>query len=102
MNKENLISTIILLVLSVSCFIFAIWLLPKNCTLFVSNVPGPQMCHTLPIDYDCFDTYCKDTETELLATIIAIVGICLFSIPFVVLSIRENLKQSVELPKLFD
>ena len=102
MNKESLISVILPIVLSVSCFIFALWLLPKNCTLFFLDTHGPQMCHTIPMPDDCIDSYCKDIETEFLATIIAIAGICLLCVPFVVLLIRDNLKQSVELPKLFD
>ncbi len=27
-------------VLGIFCVAFALWILPKNCTLFISNVPG--------------------------------------------------------------
>jgi hypothetical protein len=68
--------------LSVCCITFALWLLPENCQLFISNVPGPQMCHTIP--FDGCDSFCKDTPTEFISSIIAGIGIGLFFVPAVV------------------
>jgi hypothetical protein len=102
MMKEVLISFMLPFILAVCCFIFATWLLPKNCTLLVLNVPGPQMCHTIPLPEGCFDSYCRDVRTEYIASIIAGFGVCLICVPFAVHTIRESRNRSVVRIRIFE
>ena len=100
--KEKTISVVLPLILSFSCIVFALWLLPKNCSLFVSNVPGPQMCHTIPMPKGCFDDYCQDIQTEYISSIIAGFGILLFFVPMLVYIIREFRDQPIERWRILD
>lgn len=89
-------------VLGIFCVAFALWILPKNCTLFISNVPGPQMCHTIPMPAGCFDSFCKDVKTEFAASIIAGIGFGMLCIPAVISLLKNSRKNEVEQTKLFD
>jgi TRAP-type C4-dicarboxylate transport system permease small subunit len=102
MQRERSIIEILPVVLSVCCISFAFWLVPKTCTLFSSNVPGSQMCHTIPMPEGCFDSYCQNIHIEYIASIIAGFGICLLIVPFIVDAIREKRNQPIERTKLFD
>lgn len=86
--------------LGVACIIFAIWLLPKNCTLFVSNVAGPQMCHTIPMD-GC-SSFCQDGRHEWFASLVAIFGVCVFFVPAAVYLLKRLLNRPAEQTRLFD
>jgi len=99
--KEIIVSGISPLVLSIFCIILAIWILPENCTLFVSNVPGPQMCHTIPSPPGC-DSFCKDGKTESIATIAAIFGICLLFLSIIIFNMAKLRNHPVRQTKLFD
>jgi hypothetical protein len=88
-------------ILGVLCIIFAVWRLPENCGLFVSNLPGPQMCHTLPPD-DC-SSFCQDGWGEWRASIVARFGVCVFFVPILVYLLKYLHKRpTVEQTKLFD
>jgi hypothetical protein len=82
-NKESFL-IFFPVALGVFCIALAFWLLPENCSLFISNVPDPQMCHTIPLPPDCYDSFCKDTQTEFISSIIAGLGIGLFFVPVIV------------------
>jgi hypothetical protein len=99
--REIFVSVGFPFILGIFCIIFAIWLLPKNCRLFVSNVAGPQMCHTLPVEPDC-DSFCNDGRTEAIAALVAVFGVCVFFVPVVVYLIKERRERPVEQAKLFD
>lgn len=95
-TEEVIYFTFIPWSVGVSFIIFAFWLLPENCSLFISNVPGPQMCHTIPMPDYC-NSFCKDTNTELFASVIAGVGISLFFVPafiYFILDLRQNFPTS--------
>ena len=79
MDKTEEVSyfTIIPCCLGILFIISALWLLPENCSLFISNVPGPQMYHTIPMPDYC-DSFCKNTQGEFVASIIAGIEIGLF------------------------
>ncbi|HLL99900.1 MAG TPA: hypothetical protein VK400_02510 [Pyrinomonadaceae bacterium] len=99
-TKEILVSVGFPFVLGIACVTFALWLLPKNCSLFVSNLPGPQMCHTIPVD-DC-SSFCQDGRGEWFASLVAVFGVCVFFVPFIVYLLKDLLNRSVERTKLFD
>jgi hypothetical protein len=101
-EREVLIIISVSIISFVACFVFAILVLPKNCSLFFSNVPGPQMCHTIPLPEGCYDSFCKDAKTEYAASIIAGLGICLLFLPLIVYAIQNLRKRQNEQTKLFD
>lgn len=74
--------------------ISAFWFLPENCSLFVSNVPGSQMCHTIGSIDDCLNSFCQDTQTEFASSIIAGIGIGLFFIPAIIYFMINSRKKS--------
>lgn len=95
MNKTEEVSysAIIPCCLGILFIISALWLLPENCRLFISNVPGPQMCHTIPMPDYC-DSYCEDMQGEFVASIIAGIGIGLFFIPAIIYFLVNSRKRS--------
>lgn len=101
-TKEFILTVCLPAFLSIGCFIFGNWILPKNCTLFVSNSPGPQMCHTIPSEAGCFDSFCQDTATELTASIIVGLGIFLLVVPIIVFLLKDSHNKPFKETKLFD
>lgn len=99
--KEILVSVGFPFILGAVCIVFATWLLPENCGLFISNVPGPQMCHTIPSD-GC-PSFCQDGRREWIASLVARFGVCVFFVPVVVYLLKNFWQRHpVEQTKLFD
>jgi hypothetical protein len=95
--------------LSILCMFYALYVLPENCSLFVSNAPRPQSCHTLELTKDgklipdnCLDDFCQDLSSETTATLIFCFGILLFFLPPILKMYSEFQSQEKEQIKLFD
>lgn len=89
-NKKLSVAIALSLVLSVICICAAIKTNPTGCELFSSNVPGPQMCHTIPMPEDCFS--CKNIAGSYASSIMFGIGICLFFLPIAVWLIHKRSK----------
>lgn len=89
-NKKLLVAIVISLILSVICIYAAIKTNPTGCELFSNNVPGPQMCHTIPMPEGCFS--CKNIAGSYASSLMFGTGICLFFLPSVVWLIHKRSK----------
>lgn len=101
-TKETILSIGFPIIFSVSCIIFGIWILPENCSLFVSNRVGPQMCHTIPLPEGCFESFCNDIALEATASMIVGFGIFLLLVPIIFILLKDFYKTSAQNTKLFD
>jgi hypothetical protein len=108
-KKEFTLVFVIPFLIAILSMIFALWILPKNCSLFISNSPGPQMCHTIEFTKDgkfipsnCHEGYCQDLRLETAATFIFSFGVLLFFLPAVLYIYREFHGEQAEKIKLFD
>jgi hypothetical protein len=95
--------------LSILSMFFALWILPKNCSLFISNVPGPQMCHTIQISDDgklspdnCLESFCQDLSSETSASLIFSFGMLLFFLPPILKMYSESQSKKIEQIKIFN
>ncbi len=114
--KENIVIFILPFSLSILSVILALYILPINCTLFVSNSPGPQTCHTIELTKDgkfipnnclegycrCLEGYCRDLSSEKAATLIFSFGILLFFLPPTLKIFSEFQSKEIEQIKLSD
>jgi hypothetical protein len=106
-TKEIILIFVIPFSLSILCMFYALYVLPENCSLFVSNVPGPQMCHTIQISDDgklspdnCLESFCQDLSSETTATLIFSFGMLLFFLPPILKMYSESQSQETEQIKL--
>lgn len=84
-----------------ACMIVAISILPEYCFLFSSNIESGFACDGMrPDNSPC--AICQDKRTAKMATIIAVLGICMLIIPFIVFELKKYRNSSIEQPKLFD
>ncbi len=107
MSKINEIIPVFIIPFSLSilCMFYALYVLPENCSLFVSNVPGPQSCHTLfmkdgKLVADECEGYCQDLRSETAATFIFSFGILLFLLPPILKMYSESKSKEIEQIKL--
>ena len=100
--KENFAFIGVPVILAIICITSSNLILPKNCTLFVSNVPGPQMCHTIPMSDECYNSFCSDVRTESIASIIAELGILLLLVPVLIYVFRNFYNKQFKMTKFFD
>jgi hypothetical protein len=106
-TKEIILIFVIPFSLSILCMFYALYVLPENCALFVSNAPGPQSCHTVEFTKDgkfipdnCLDDFCQDLSSETTATLIFCFGILLFFLPPILKMYSESQSQETEQIKL--
>lgn len=81
--------------------IIAVSILPEYCFLFSSNIESGFACDGMrPDNSPC--PICEDKRTAKMATIIAVLGICMLIIPFIIFELKKYRNSSIEQPKLFD
>jgi hypothetical protein len=105
--KEIILVFVIPFSLSILCMFYAIHVVPKNCSLLVSNAPGPQSCHTIQISDDgkvipddCLDHFCQDLRSETSASLIFYFGVFLFFLPPILKIYSEFQSKEIERIKL--
>lgn len=99
-DEEKIIVVVSSIVLFSVCIITGLWLNPEGCEFFSSNIPGPQMCHTIPMPKDCFS--CKNIAKSYVASAIVGLGILMFLLPIMVFFIRGLSNRSDNQIKMFD
>jgi hypothetical protein len=95
-DKEQIILFSAAVGLSIICFAVAILVLPQNCTLFGSNIPGPFMCDGIDLSNPQPCPICNAQATALVAQSIGILGLILLALPIVVSHLRGALSRKSE------
>lgn len=63
------------------CLLVGMTILPENCVLIGSNVPGPFMCDAFEVGKPSPCRICRDQRTALAAQLLAGFGFCLLAVP---------------------